>query len=148
MLPAVLLLKAAAKSFVRRNLTDELNIDDSQDSPTIALAGVRLNTDGTVDKNLWTAYVQIHAASDWIIPNSKATDQYWVRCTINSGSNNHINASVEDVWHQMTTWRTFGVQRESIGVTSFDYTIELATDSGGSNIVASANYTGSAEMIF
>lgn len=117
------------------------------DAPGPILTGVRINTDGTVDQhtddNTTDHYVQIDSATDWIIPNGAATSSYWVRATEVAQTGGGTLTGTLATWLQLTGNREWSIERQAVsgaGTSTWDLTIEIATDSGGSNIVASGLY--------
>jgi len=62
---------------------------------------------------------------------------YWIRFTQTSSySSSTETGSARGTWHQLSTTRLFGVQRSLPGAGGRYYTVQIASDSGGSNIVA------------
>ena len=80
-----------------------------------ATAGIRFNTDGTVDKLTGSTYTQIDVATDWIIPNGAAPDDYEVRLESNSGDAFDAGAAVG-------VWVAFSIAREWKQIRSTDGT--------------------------
>lgn len=109
--------------------------------PTNCYAGVSLNSNGTE-----YAYSALGSATgtdlgDWL--ESGSADQFWARCTLNAGTLDGANSGTGS-WLQLSTTRNWAIVRTTVGTDTADIDIDIATDSGGSNIVASANYTLSA----
>ncbi len=62
---------------------------------------------------------------------------YWIRFTQTSSYGvSTETGSARGTWHQLSTARYFGVQRSLGGAGGRYYTVQIASDSGGSNIVA------------
>jgi hypothetical protein len=96
-------------------------------------------SDGT-----WSATLEASASKsgNWGTPTTAgAGSGFWIRFTrtfFSGGAGNSATGSTG--WLQLNTTRDILVERTSgFGVTTADYTIEIATDSGGSNIVATAS---------
>lgn len=118
-----------------------------------ATCGFRWNTDGTVDEyTLTSGYSQTAASTDWVIPNAKSTRPFWIRATEFSYVENETNPSIFETkngtmgsWLQINTARewTLNLQSNTAGAgdATWVITIEIASDSAGSNILDSANYT-------
>lgn len=66
-------------------------------------------------------------------------DGYWVRFTRTAGTSTNYSGDAVGVWHQLNTQRSFGYNVPALaGLYDGTYTIEIATSSGGSPIVASS----------
>ncbi len=109
-----------------------------------AIAGVRVNSDGTVDKRESAVFTQIDSATDWIIPNSAAPDDYEVRITnvvFNAGTGFFVSAAAEDVWIVLTSDREWSVRdtdSSAGGNKDTDFTIEIRKGSSGGAIETGA----------
>lgn len=115
-------------------------------SPFDSTAGIRFNTDGTVEKGeedngggiVWT---QMDAATDWIIPNGAATSDFEVRYTNRVGTPDFTtSAAAEDSWVDMSTQRVWLWNETTSGNKTFDADFEMRRGSSGS-AEASATYT-------
>lgn len=73
-------------------------------------AGIRVNSDGTIDKLVNTTYTPIDTATDWIIPNSVAPDDYECRFEKDSGTGT-VSGDTLDTWHPLTSNREFKLVR-------------------------------------
>lgn len=105
-------------------------------------AGLRVNSDGTVDKRIQTTYSQIDNATDWIIPNSaSADDTYHVRMTVDagdaftSGPSSWVNVNTNPVWYL----------QDSAPLTN-TCTLEISND-GGSTTLTSGTYVFNVESL-
>ena len=67
-------------------LSGEANIDDLVTQPTVAIAGIRVNADGTIDKRIGAVYTQIDSATDWGVPNGGITGNEEFFCTDNNAN--------------------------------------------------------------
>jgi hypothetical protein len=95
----------------------------------------RVNSNGTVEASTFNSGVV--DSYNWLTPTTGSTT-YYVRATLNSGS---LNSGTTGVWEALTTdrvWDVF-VSEFSSGFQNANLTIAIATDSGGTNIVVSAN---------
>ncbi len=104
-------------------------------------AGVSLNANGTEYAWSNTGSPTGTNLGSWLV--SGDADQFWARCTLNSGSLDAVNSGTGS-WLQLNTTRNWAIVRTTDGTDLADFDIDIATDSGGANIVASANYTPSA----
>jgi|LakMenEpi03Aug12_release.lakeMendotaPanAssembly.Ray.scaffolds.fasta_scaffold868776_1 hypothetical protein len=93
----------------------------------------------------WNATLEASASKsgNWGTPTTAgAGSGFWIRFTrtfFSGGAGNSATGSTG--WLQLNVSRDILVERTSgFGVTTAEYTIEIATDSGGSNIVASADF--------
>jgi hypothetical protein len=120
---------------------------------TISLAGF-YSISGTVYSGPGPAYAEITlysngvagwAGSDgsgsftnWATPTTGGVgSSYWVRFTQTSSvSGTNETGSARNTWVALSGSPYFGVQRTLGGYGSRTYTIQIASDSGGSNIVA------------
>ncbi len=111
-------------------------------------------SDGSIDSS--TSDFGIGDYTSWASPPTTGIgSSYWVRFTQTSsyGTGGFGGAtqygSAKGVWHQISSNPLFGVQRTGNGMGGFIYTVQIASDSGGSNILATAtNIELSAEIIF
>ena len=86
-----------------------------------------------------TSSLGIQSAGNWASPTTTGIGSgYWVRFTetSSSGAGQTVYGSARGVWHQLSSGHTFGVSRTQNGGGYRTYTVQIATDSGGSNIVA------------
>lgn len=110
-----------------------LSAVDGRVDPTDSFAGVKLRADGTIDKreNTNSAYNQSHY-SDWYTPNGGDGSGYWVRATVTAGT---TPSGTVGSWVALTSDQAWGISRTTVGTTTSTFTLEIATDSGGSNII-------------
>jgi hypothetical protein len=98
-------------------VSGELNINDASASRTCR-AGIRVNSDGTIDKYLNSTYTQIDSSTDWIIPNGDADSTYDVRITNvvwAFGSSFDVEAAAEDAWIDLGFSREWSIEDSSSG---------------------------------
>lgn len=112
-----------------------------------ATAQFFVNTDGTVDRrtNLG-AFVQIDAATDWIIPNDFAPDDYECRYTNLTGDAlSAPTSAAEDVWRALSLGNFSFTQFDSdpaAGGKSSTFDIQLRKGAGP--VLKTGSYTLSA----
>lgn len=97
----------------------------------------------------YTSY--INTTASWATPRTTGLGaNYWIRFTQTaSTTGTTLTGSGTGVWLQLNTTRYIGVSRTQNGIGYRTFTIEISTNSSGTNIVASK--TGvelSAEIIF
>lgn len=102
-----------------------------------------VNSDGTVEVTTFGSGVVDNY--NWITPTTGSTT-YFVRATLNSGS---LNSGTTGTWLALTSNRVWSVYKDesSAGSQTADLTIAIASDSGGTDIVVSANVSLQAEVI-
>lgn len=137
-------LIAAGSSADQVRLSGETGIIDAVVDPANAQAGVRFNSDGTIDKNEGGSYTQIDANTDWIIPNGADKTPYTVRCTDNN-ANLAAGSAATGTWLAATSTWNWYIEQTSFGTKNLDIDLEISPD-GGTTIIASGNYTGSAQV--
>lgn len=94
-----------------------------------ATAGIRVNADGTIDKNQNGIYSQIDAATDWIIPNGSASSLYEVRVTSVTGSFSNA-AAAPNTWINLGSNREWNVIQVGEGSSTASFTLEIRYDGG------------------
>jgi hypothetical protein len=102
-----------------------------------AYAELIFNSNGTIQAG--TSDIGIQSAGNWATPTTTGVgSSYWVRFTetASSGAGQTVYGSARGVWHQISSTLYFGVSRTANGGGYRTYTVQIATDSGGSNIVA------------
>jgi len=124
-------------------------IGDSQ-SAQAAIAGIRFNADGTVDKREAGVYTQIDSATDWIIPLVKASVNYDVRVTNVTATGglagfNFVSAASEDTWIDLGSDREWSCRdNNSTDLGDYSFTCDFEIRIGGSTR-ASTQYTFTAD---
>jgi hypothetical protein len=120
------------------------SISHSVANGNTARAAVRVNTDGTMDKLEGTAYTQIDASTDWVIPNS-FSGSYHVRFT-KGGLDPTPTYNPDSV--TLGTWYAISATSYRLGYEeTVDDTQETGTitvhisDDGGSTTLDSGPYT-------
>ena len=104
-------------------------------NPQGAIAGVRINANGTVDQNIDNQFFQINADTDWIIPNAAASGPYQVRATVLSGS---LSSGTVGVWLDLDVDRSFSVFAAPGNTLSATIRIEIGI---GETVIVSADFT-------
>jgi len=117
------------------------------DAPGPILTGIHINSDGTVDQrsdnNVSDNIVQIDSATDWVIPNSISATTHYVRATQNSQTGGGTLSGTLNTWLALSTDRFWTIERAAVagtGSSIWSLDIEIATDSGGTNVVATGTY--------
>lgn len=106
-------------------------------SPSSASASVSFGTDGSIS-------LTGGGSQSWFSPNVAGVGaSFWVRATLNSGA---VSSGTTGSWLQLNSSRSWTCNRTGIGAISANLTIEIALDSGGSQIVATGTYTIEAEV--
>lgn len=111
-------------------------------SPTDATAGWDFNSDGTVDNEATAGISQFNGGVEWI--DLSPTGSYWIRATLNAG--NAPDSGTLGTWLALTISRSWRWTITGTGTTSGSVKIEIATDSGGSTIVATGYYGATATV--
>ncbi len=123
-------------------MSGESGIEGFQIQPNVAIAGVRVNADGTIDKITGNAasptYTQIDALTDWVIPNGDATGDERFRCTDN---NANLDFGTTGSW--LTAGQQWYVTRSGMPAKQFDIDIEISV-LGDTSTDDTGNYTGNA----
>lgn len=105
------------------------------------------NSDGTVDrlKLQGSDVFEIFGPAQWC--NQTPVGDYWLRFTHNAGDAANVGNS-SGSWLAMTSNLSQGWQETTNGFATHSGSskVEIATDSGGSNIVATGYYGGTAEV--
>lgn len=119
-------------------------------------AGWRINADGTVDdlELPGPGYNQRSSVTDWIIPNAGSSTTYYIRATEFSFVANQLNPVLFTTKNgNMGTWDTLGngITREwsldvstntaGEGNSTWVIDLEIARDSGGTDIIEIGRYT-------
>lgn len=110
---------------------------------TNTYAGIRLHSNGSQYYADQDGVFTITSHGLWLIQG--ANSNFWVRCTVDTGSLDWTNSGAGS-WLALTSTLSWGIIDDSAGASpeTCDITLELATDSGGSNIVDTVQYTLSA----
>ena len=119
-----------------------------------AFGELLFNSNGTISYG--SSDMGTGSAGSWATPTTTGIgSSYWVRAThTGSYGTGGIGGatqygSAKGAWHQISNIPYFGVQRTGNGMGGFYYTLQIASDSGGSNILATAtNVEIAAEIIF
>lgn len=123
-------------------LSGEPGIIGFQIQPNVAIAGVRINADGTIDKITGNAssptYTQIDAATDWCIPNGEVTGNERFRCTDN---NANLASGTTGSW--LAAPQQWYVTGSGLPATALDIDIEISI-LGDTTTDDTGNYTGQA----
>ena len=103
------------------------------------IAGIRINTDGTIDQRTALAtYTQIDASTDWIIPNSAAADAtYHVKWTPGVGDPLTTGSDSTGTWLELNTNREWFLK--DTAALTHQATLAISND-GGTTTLDSATY--------
>lgn len=109
--------------------------------PTVVQAGWEWKTDGSLNRIFNGAWNP--TPDEWFDPNGSPNITYYIRYTFNSGTAaDVINPSV-GIWAALTTERNLLWEQSGVGSTGLgSYKVEIARDSGGTNIIATGYYGG------
>ena len=108
------------------------------DAPAPVLAGIRVKSDGTVERALDASWSQVDAATDWIIPNGAASGDYEVRATEIAQTGGATRSGTTGSWLALSSTRTWTIQKEiGTGTATWDLTLEIRK---GSTTLASGTY--------
>jgi hypothetical protein len=102
-----------------------------------AFAELIFNSNGTIQAG--TSNDGTQSAGNWASPTTTGIgSSYWVRFTetASSGAGQTVYGSARGVWHQISSTLYFGVSRTANGGGYRTYTVEISSNSAGSNIVA------------
>jgi hypothetical protein len=113
-----------------------------------AFAYYVFNSDGTTNK--FSSGFGNAQLTNWTTPTTGGIgSSYWIRFTQTAGFGGSTETgSGRGIWNQLSGNPSFGLQRGGNGAGSRTYTVQIASDSGGSNIVATTSVTISVEIIF
>ena len=115
------------------------SINDTVSQPTDAIAGVRWNADGTVDKKEALTFTQIDSGTDWVIPNGAASSDFEVRYTALTGDAFTTAAAAEDTWIDLGSARLWEIRSDAGDNLSNSSTFEIRKNGGA--VLDSATYT-------
>jgi hypothetical protein len=112
-----------------------------------AFASYFFYTDGDVLKFTSSGNADI---TNWTTPITAGIgSSYWIRFTqTGTFGGSSESGDGRGIWYQLSDIRSYGLYRTANGAGGRQYTVEIATDSGGSNIVASTSVIISVEIIF
>lgn len=120
----------------------------SETSPTDSYMEWSFETDGTVDTNRSdTGSTQFQTGVEWNASQPTPTATYYIKATLSAGTT-PTSGSTMTTWLALTTrrWWRWTETRNGFYTTTGTLKIEIATDSGGTNIVATGYYRGTAAV--
>ena len=109
-----------------------------------AVAAVRFNSAGTVDRGLNGSFTQIDIDTDWIRPVSAAPGLYEIRLTVVSGNSPTGASAAINTWLPLTATRFWELSNSAIGSRSGVWGVEIRLGSGP--VLDSANYNMTATV--
>ena len=124
------------KSAVTISLASLTSIYGDTPYPGLAFAYYLFNSNGVI--TYWANGVNNAAVGNWATPTTAGIgSSYWIRFTQTSSSGTSTETgSARGVWIALSISPTFGIEVSGPGFSNRYYTVEVASDSGGSNIVA------------
>lgn len=123
------------------SLSSPRQASDSSVTPTLSSVDWEFRSDGTVYKQEDTTYTQDQAGVDWYAAGSPPAGSFWIH--FEKAATTDDDPDVGDAlltWHSLDSTRTFGFNRTAAGDESAIIIVTIATDSGGSNVVATGYY--------
>lgn len=135
----------SARSFPLGSLA---SIEGYEYPGSTAFAYYVFNSDGTTNK--FSSGFGNAQLSNWTTPTTGGIgSSYWIRFTQTSSTGGSTETgSGRGVWNQLSGNPSFGLSRSGNGYGQRIYTVQIASDSGGSNIVATTSISISVEIIF
>jgi len=117
----------------------------SPSNGSTATAGIRVNTDGTIDSLKNATYAQIDSTTDWIVPNSAALSTDEVRVTGVTGTFTS-SPGADGTWFDMSVAREWTVEQATVGTKQTTFTLEVnraggATEDTGAYSIESERLT-------
>lgn len=138
------------KSAITISLAALVNVYGIAYPGNTAYAEYIFNSNGTIQTG--TSDGGIQGSGNWASPTTTGIgSSYWIRLTQTGSSGGPITdtGNARGVWISLSTTPFFGISVTANGAFYKQYTVQIATDSGGSNIVATK--TGveiGAEIVF
>lgn len=103
-------------------------------SPGDAYAGIRLDFTGAAQKVAGSSLIWSTAGYNWLLWGSAG--DYYVRCTYTGSA---PSGSATSTWLQLNVSRNWYYEVTATGTLAGTMTISIATDSGGTNIISTAD---------
>ena len=112
-----------------------------------AIAYMIWNQDGTRDeKDNALASTQVHASTDWVIPNSAAPGSYRIRHTSATGdTGDWTPAGAINVYFSLSSNRLYSVTDTTTGFATKSVTFNIQIDDGAGNVLSQASQTVTAD---
>ncbi len=115
------------------------NITSSVVDPANAEAGVRLRSDGLVQRFITPTYSFIDSITDWIIPHAAANADYDGRVTNVVGDAFTTSPGADGTWFDLGSNREWRLLQNVPGTATVTFDLEIRDP--GSVTVASTSYT-------
>ena len=124
------------KSSIAISLASLTSIFGDTPYPGLAFAYYLFNSNGVI--TYWANGVNNAAVGNWASPTTAGIgSSYWIRFTQTSSFGTSTETgSARGAWISLSIAPDFGVEVSGPGYGSRTYTVQIASDSGGSNIVA------------
>lgn len=124
------------RSAITISLTSLTSIYGDTPYPGLAFAYYLFNSNGVI--TYWANGVNDAAVGNWATPTTAGIgSSYWIRFTQTSSSGTSTETgSARGTWISLSIAPTFGLETSTAGFSDRYYTVEVASDSGGANIVA------------
>ncbi len=124
------------KSAISISLASLTDIDGSAYPGDTAFAEYRFQDNGTITYGNNSTFSG--SMGNWASPTTAGIgSSYWIRFTQTAaGGLSTETGSSRGVWHQLSSQRIFGLSKQNNGYAYRTYTVQIASDSGGSNIIA------------
>jgi hypothetical protein len=109
-------------------------------SPGTATSSIRLNDDGSITYATGTT----NPAGAWFTPTTGGVGaSYWARVTVNAGA---LSSGTAGSWVAISSAPLWSRIRSGIGSDQVDFTLQIASDAAGTNIVATKSISLYAEV--
>jgi hypothetical protein len=117
--------------------------EDTVGPPWYSASGIRVNTDGTIDRGQTTngtsvssiVWTQIDASTDWIIPNGDANGNYEFKLDVTSNAPN-VNSDSTATWiavdsgSQSSSYLQWIREKSTSGIENWSWTLRIRYNGG------------------
>lgn len=104
-------------------------------SPFLALAGVKVDTDGYMYRLVGNSWTQVSGSQYWISDKAATKSNYECRMT-GTGSVPNYYGLVLNTWYTLSSDRSWAIAQTTSGSKSFNGTLEIREIADTSNIVS------------